>query len=328
MNILGLLARPLVFLFFGLILGASVLTFSPSPAFAYVEYKCSVTYTNGCQRTDAPVDNKEEEKNVDLMPEEKAIAYRPNPYKHLLEGKELPPGFEMDHLGYPTYFTPDAPVEFREMVKNPTEINVRAYINSMSYQAARNERINELIKEVGAKIREENIAKLERDLKTSAPGVVMLVFLRAIGAPSQQSEKVLKAIKTVREKVGAVKIKYYFSDPVATLDEQKDSFSSYKSVRDFVVKNKISSPLLVEEATVKKKMGLNWVPAIIVVERKSGAMTKVMGYESEQAISDQVLGFLKMIARYSKAAKEIKKVSSSVANSTRGSVGNIVTEVR
>jgi len=307
-----------LFSIFPLLLSILAIFSVPTTSSAYVEYNCSVSYTNGCKPADKVTSSAEDEKDVNLMPEEKALAYRPNPYRAQLKGKKLPPNFEVDHLGYPTYFTPDAPVEFREMIKEPTELNVRAYINSMAYQASRHERINGMIKSVGAKIKKENVQRLEQDLKDGAANVALLVFLRASTSSYLQSENILKSIAALRNEVGSVAIKYYFTDPVSSFDEKFSGFSPYSSITEFIKDHKLPSPLLVDEESIKTKMDLKWVPSLIVVDRTSGALTKVMGHEPSNTIRNKVLGFLKMIARNTKASKARKAATSGGSLSSKG----------
>jgi len=213
---------------------------------------------------------------------EKPLSEKQNPYKKLLP-KKLPDGFEMSKEGYPIYFSPETPIEFREVFKDHLNDKlVEAYINSARYKESKILAVNERIEKVGAKMIAREVSKQKAAFKNNAKDIVAVLWVNVTNEKEDGSEfiKVLNLLKKYGASISAVD--YRPNDrTLMNLFGGKDI-----PMRDYKSRTKIAFPITKRN---KKKAGL---PILLIKNRSSNSYTRILGMGenmAETAVTDFVV---------------------------------------
>jgi len=225
-------------------------------------FNCNQSYFNGC----VDIENKGKD---DIIKKE-------NPYKKLLP-KKLPLGFQLDNKSYPIYASPEAPVEFREMLKNPTDENIKAYLNASKYREAKIKFLNSRMEEVEKLTEREKVAEVEKSRVNISKDIVMSLFLNIASSEYEKSEDMVKAAAELK-KIFNLRVNYYFVDSYRS-DFKKMALrgekSKYANARSFANLYNLKSTKMIQGSLAESKLGLTKFPAIVVENKKSRIAARI-----------------------------------------------------
>ena len=223
-------------------------------------FNCSSTLFDGCISPDEKDKKKQD------------ITKKQNPYQHLLPKDpygniKLPPGFEMSKDGYPMYFDPQTPIEYREAQKNPTKENIRAYINAWKYMTAKINSFNDMLEEASNDIKKEKIEERNKKFKAGVKNTQAMVFLSIFS--DKNLDKMTKIIKFISDSGIKTDIQLVNSRKSDRVKRVLSGFNpEYKSAEEYITKNNIRLETTWANAKIVRRLGIKNTPSIFL--KKTG----------------------------------------------------------